>query len=78
MAPESKIPVQIYLSVPTQHEANLVLNAMFPPYILADRTILSCIREVADYVTCNMPKAIRLYWFSDSCCVGLGIFHSPL
>lgn len=70
--------VQIYLSVPSQHDANLVLNAMFPPYILADRAILSCIREVADYVTCDMPKAIRLYWFSDSCCVGLGIFHSLL
>lgn len=71
-------PVQIYLSVLSQHEANSVLSAMFPPYILADRGILSCIREVADYVTCDMPKAIRLYWFSDSCCVGLGIFYSLL
>lgn len=48
------------------------------PYVLADRAILSCIREVPDYVTCNMPKAIRLYWFSDPCCVGLGIFCSLL
>lgn len=51
---------------------------MFPPHVLADRAILSCIREVPGYVTCNMPKAIRLYWFSDPCCVGLGIFCSLL
>lgn len=71
-------PVQIYLSMLSQHEANSALSAMFPAYVLADRAILSCIREMADYVTCDMPKAIRLYWFSDSCCVGLGIFCSLL
>lgn len=71
-------PIRSTLSMPSQHEANWALRAMFPPYVLADRAKLSCIREVADYVTCNMSKAIGLYWFLDSCCVGLGIFCSLL
>lgn len=75
--PRTRSPIQQYLSMPSQHEANSVLSAMLPPYI-ADRAKLSCIREVAGYVTCNMSTAIRRYWFSDSCCVGLGIFCSLL